>query len=215
MLQDAGLGLLVDGGEGVVEDEDGAAAKERTCQCDARLLAAREAQATGTDARCGAVRQVVLIEADRLPDRAEIIRPVGAAELDVFGNRAGEQLRTVAAVADDADGGAVAIAELLTAEIDSTIVRALTEQGAAERRLAAGDGTRDADDFAGPCRKGEVAEYRHFCAGIGEGNVLHGQHISRKRLLWLSQRRAFLQLRTDALPGNLRLLDGIEELGRM
>ena len=121
----------------------------------------------------------------------------------------------MAAVADDADRRTVAIAELLTAEIDSTIVQALTEQGAAERRLAAGDGTRDADDLAGPCREGKAVENRFLRVGIGEGKTLHGQHISRKWLLWLSQRRAFLQLRTDALPGNLRLLDGIEELGRM
>ena len=94
-------------------------------------------------------------------------------------------------------------------------MRALTEQGAAERRLAAGDGTRDADDLAGPCREGKAVENRFLRVGIGEGKTLHGQHISRKWLLRLRQRRAFLQLRTDALPGNLCLLDGIEELGRM
>ena len=97
---------------------------------------------------------------------------------------------------DDADGAAVAL---------------LAEEYAAQLGLAAGHGTRYADDVPGVGRQRQPPEDRRT-AVIGEGDVLQ-RHILRPGALQSGQRFRRLHQRLDALSGHLRPLHGVKQLG--
>lgn len=204
----------VDGGKGVVEDEERPRMEQGSGQGDTGLLAAGQALAAFADGCLYPHRKgsAVLIHADPFQDRGDV---TGQAEADVLFDGSRKEFRVVAAVADDAVWRRVAVAQFLGAKENLAAVRVFTEEGLAQRRFAAGDRSGDADDSTGTGREGEVLENRAVTAGIGEGQVADRQGCRGCRRYGIGQFRCRLEMGLDALPRNLGFLDGVEQFCRM
>ena len=119
----------------------------------------------------------------------------------------------MAAVADDAFRAGLAVSQGLGAEADFATVGFFAEEGQAQCRFAAGDGTGDADDVAGLGGKGQALIDRLIIRRIGKGQVTDRKGCRRKGRYRFRQGMGGSETGLDAVPRYLGLLDGIEQAG--
>ncbi len=185
--------------EGVIQDHCRAHMIERAGKAEALPLSAGEPLPCLAHKRIGPVRKALHIvfeagQGKRLPDIGFL------AQRDVVADAGIQKLRIVPQGREDARAG----------RDDRALGRDLSQDGTAESRLAAGDRSGDAHYLAWGDREGHILEER-LCPWPAEGEMAHGQtsrclRRSRSRLL----DRPHIGL--DPLPGDLRPLDGVEEL---
>ena len=189
----------IDGGERVVENQEWPWMEQGPGQGDAGLLATGQPLAPFAD-ECpdpGREGGAVLIHADRFQDGSDV---TGQAEADIFFNSGCKEFCVVAAIADDAIRGRMAVAQFFLAVENLAAVRVFAEKNLSQRRFATGYGTGYTDDVTRPCRKGKVLENRHVAAGIGKGKMEDSQIIRCCRRYGPGQLCCRLEVRLYALP---------------
>ena len=203
------LGLSVERGEGVIQNQDRPGMCERSRQCQTLRLSARQARTAAADDRINAVfhRKNFVFQCGGVKIRHRIL--FTAAEDIVFqGVRA--QLRVMAQITDRCgnlsgrEGG-----ELLLSELSRTAIRRLAEEHPSEGRFATGDGAGHADDITGMGGQAQAGEDRGI--SVTERKVFQG-HISGFRNVEFFQLLRRFHQRLDALPRNFGLLHRVKQL---
>ena len=204
---------LVQGGEGIVQDQHRTLVVQRPGQGEPLGLAAGEPVAfrayQGVQALLHFPDLPVQADGAQIGDRV-----LGVTHADVFPDGGTEQLRVVAQIAEDAAAAAfVHIPQLLPAEGDGAPVGQLTKECLAQGGFAAGHGPRNADDLAGLGLEAHVVQ-QLLPAGVGEAEILcpEGRCFRRDKAF----RQGFAggsQKRLHPMPGDLGLVHRIEELG--
>lgn len=211
--EDGVLRSPIQGGEGIVQDQDGPGMGQRPGQGQALGLAAGEPHASAAHHGLRALLHgphLAVQGGEGQPGHGVALRP---AE-DVGGHGVVPELRIVAQVAHGGrDLPGRQAGKLPPAQAEGVAVGPLPQEGPAQGGLAAGHRPRDADDIAGLRMKAQAPENRRRTV-IGKGEILQRDiQRPRNRQRRLGLRRAHQEL--DALPGNLRPLHGIEELRRL
>ena len=210
--EDDVLGIAVQRGEGVVEDQHRARMGQRSCQRQPLRLTARKAGAAGADDGLQPLLHPAHLVVQRSLSQIGFSLLFAAAE-DVVLHRVGAQLRVMAQIADG--GGDLPgrqCGELGPAEPGRAAVGSLTEEYAAKGGFSAGDRAGNADDIAGAGRQAQAGEDR--LPAIGKGEVFQ-RHIRRFRDAERSQLFRLLHQGLDPRPRDFGLLHRVEELGRL
>ena len=176
---DGGLGGVVQGGGGFVEDDDAGLGEQQPGDGEALAFPAGEAVAALPDDGVEAVGQV----GDEV---GEAGAAQGVEDLLVVGGGAGQAqvgaqrlVEEVPVLGDDADGlaqgGGGEVADVGAADADGAgvdVVEAGQELG--EGGLAGAGGADDGDDLAGVDAEGDVVDDLDAAAGVEGGDLLEG-----------------------------------------
>ena len=176
-LLDLGLGDGIQGGGGLVQDQDGRILQENPRNGHPLFLAAGEQSAPLAHIGVEAIGhgQDVLVDFGLLRRLDDLLhRGVGLAVADVLENGVGEKEHVLLDDADVLVDGALGhIPDIVAIELDGTLGD-LVEPGdqLAEGGLAAAGGADDGDGLAGLHMQAHAPEHIQL-AVIGEGHILH------------------------------------------
>ena len=136
----------------------------------------------------------------------------GVPEGYIILNRRIQQVRGMAGEGDRIPARRLYVRELTIRNAYTALIGNFPEEAAGKSRLPAGHRASDADDLTGLCREGHIGKeglVRFEAEGqAGDGKVSGGD-------LFLDGEVVFMHVGENPLPRDLRLLDGVEEVGRV